>query len=64
MIHLLKGELLCYLKEKENYPRLIQEHEAIVNALRKKDKNGVTDVMRCHIRNQAETVKAIIREQV
>lgn len=53
-----------YLKEKENYPRLIQEHEAIVNALRKKDKNGVTDVMRCHIRNQAETVKAIIREQV
>ncbi len=52
-----------YLKEKENYPRLIKEHEAILNALRQKDRDGAVGYMRGHIRNQAEAVKAIIREQ-
>lgn len=52
-----------YLKEKKNYPVLIQEHETIVNALKQKNKKGVADAMRMHIRNQAEAVKKIIREQ-
>lgn len=52
-----------YLKEKENYPVLVKEHETIVEALKEKNKELVTDVMRCHIRNQAEAVKNIIREQ-
>ena len=52
-----------YLKEKENYPTLVQEHRAIVDALSQKNKKRVADVMRIHIRNQAEAVKNIIREQ-
>ncbi len=52
-----------YLKEKENYPMLIKEHETIVAALKEKNKERVSDAMRCHIRNQAETVENIVREQ-
>ena len=52
-----------YLKEKENYPMLIQEHKAILNALKEKNKECVVTAMHTHIRNQAETVKNIIREQ-
>ncbi|MDE7311376.1 MAG: GntR family transcriptional regulator [Eubacterium sp.] len=52
-----------YLKEKENYPMLVREHEEIVEALKQKNKERVTDAMRNHIRNQAEVVKNIIREQ-
>ncbi|MCI9611830.1 MAG: GntR family transcriptional regulator [Eubacterium sp.] len=52
-----------YLKEKENYPMLIVEHEEIVQALKQKNKERVADAMRNHIRNQAEVVKNIIREQ-
>lgn len=52
-----------YLKEKENYPILIKEHEEIVDALKQKNKERVADAMRNHIRNQAEVVKNIIREQ-
>lgn len=52
-----------YLKEKDNYPMLIKEHETIVTALKEKNKERVSDAMRCHIRNQAEAVKNIIREQ-
>ena len=52
-----------YLKEKENYPMLIVEHEEIVQELKQKNKERVADAMRNHIRNQAEVVKNIIREQ-
>ncbi len=52
-----------YLKGKENYPMLIKEHETILEALREKNKERVVEAMRSHIRNQAETVKNIIREQ-
>lgn len=52
-----------YLKEKDNYPMLIKEHETIVTALKEKNKERVSEAMRCHIRNQAEAVKNIIREQ-
>lgn len=52
-----------YLKGKENYPMLIKEHETILEALKEKNKERVADAMRNHIRNQAEAVKNIIREQ-
>ena len=52
-----------YLQGKENYPMLIKEHETILEALREKNKERVVEAMRSHIRNQAETVKNIIREQ-
>ncbi len=52
-----------YLKEKENYPMLVKEHKTILAALKEKNKERVADAMRCHIRNQAEVVKNIIREQ-
>ncbi len=52
-----------YLKGKENYPRLVREHEEIVTALKQKNKERVADAMRSHIRNQAEAVKNIIQEQ-
>lgn len=52
-----------YLKGKENYPMLIKEHKTILEALREKNKERVADAMRNHIRNQAEAVKNIIREQ-
>ncbi len=49
-----------YLKGKENYPMLIEEHEEIVNALKQKNKERVAEAMQTHIRNQAEAVKNII----
>ncbi len=52
-----------YLKEKDNYPMLIKEHEDIVKALKQKNKESVSNIIRIHIRNQAEAVKNIIREQ-
>lgn len=52
-----------YLKERENYPKLIEEHEEIVSALKRRDKERVANAMSSHIRNQAETVRNIIREQ-
>lgn len=52
-----------YLKEKDHYPMLVKEHEEIVEALKEKNKGRVADAMHSHIRNQAEAVKKIIREQ-
>ena len=42
---------------------LVKEHKTILAALKEKNKERVADAMRCHIRNQAEVVKNIIREQ-
>lgn len=52
-----------YLKEKENYPMLVKEHEEITAALKQRNKEKVAEAMRSHIRNQADAVKNIIREQ-
>lgn len=52
-----------YLKNPENYPALIQEHEAIVSALEARDKAKVTETMHEHVTNQAVAVKAVIQEQ-
>ena len=50
-----------YLKNPENYPALIQEHEAIVSALEARDKAKVTEAMHEHVTNQAVAVKAVIQ---
>lgn len=52
-----------YIKDKQAYTQLIQEHHMIVEGLQKKDQNSVREAMRIHLENQAEAVKAIIRDQ-
>ena len=62
------GEQMCryrveYLKERENYPVLVEEHEGIVDGLKRRDMEAVTEIMRRHVTNQAVEMKRIIREQ-
>ena len=52
-----------YLKDPDNYPGLLREHQAIVEGISKRDKKHVAEVMRSHVYNQAEAVKNMIREQ-
>lgn len=52
-----------YLKDRHSYPRLLQEHQEIVDALRRKDKSSASEAMVEHVKNQAEAVKNMIREQ-
>lgn len=52
-----------YLKDADNYPELLREHQAIVEGISKRDKKHVSEVMRSHVYNQAEAVKNMIREQ-
>ena len=52
-----------YLKNKDNYPALIQEHEEIVEALKAHDKDKVTEAMHKHVMNQAKAVKEVIQMQ-
>ena len=51
------------LKNPENYPTLMAEHNAIVAALEARDKVKVTEAMHEHVANQAVSVKAVIQEQ-
>lgn len=52
-----------YIKDPKNYPTLIAEHEAIVEGLRRHDKQAATLAMQEHVRNQATAVKNLIQEQ-
>lgn len=52
-----------YLKDEKNYPTLIQEHHDIYNGLLEGSKERGTEAMHRHVQNQAEAVKAIIRNQ-
>ncbi len=52
-----------YLKERENYPTLVEEHRQIVEGLRRRDQEAVVEIMRRHVTNQAVEMKNIIREQ-
>lgn len=52
-----------YLKDENNYPALIHEHQEIFSALKERDKESVKDIMRKHIRHQVEAVKDKIRMQ-
>lgn len=52
-----------YLKDKSCYPQLVKEHQAMLDALSRRDKEAVSVTLRQHLRNQTEAVKKIIREQ-
>lgn len=52
-----------YLKDKERYSQLIQEHHEIVHALEARDENQVARIVRRHLENQEIAMKEIIREQ-
>ena len=52
-----------YLKDTSIYPRLIEEHRQMYDALMAKDKEKAASYVEQHLHNQAEAVKKIIREQ-
>ena len=52
-----------YVKNPENYPILIQEHERIWEGLRTRNQKLVTDAMHEHVANQAVAVREVICSQ-
>lgn len=52
-----------YLKDSNNYDDILADHEAIYNAIVKRDKAAVTSMTRNHIRGQAKAVNSIIAQQ-
>lgn len=52
-----------YLKNAENYPILIKEHEAIYQSLKNRNKEEATLAIREHVANQAIAVKEVIMQQ-
>lgn len=49
-----------YLKTEENFPILVKEHEAIYQALLKRDQEEVRQSVHVHVENQANAVKEVI----
>ena len=56
-------QLLNNLREDSIYPRLIEEHQKMYDALKSKDSKLAESYVERHLHNQAEAVKKIIREQ-
>ena len=52
-----------YLKKAENYPKLIEEHNAIFDSLANRSKQDATSSIREHVKNQAIAVKEVIIQQ-
>lgn len=52
-----------YLKKAENYPKLIEEHNAIFDSLANHNKEDATSSIREHVKNQAIAVKEVIIQQ-
>lgn len=52
-----------YIKDSAVYSQLVQEHKAIVDGLKRRDKEAVKGYMHTHLANQIEAVRAIIKEQ-
>lgn len=52
-----------YLKDEKNYPKLIEEHEAIYQALIQRNKEAARVSIGEHVENQAIAVKEIIVKQ-
>lgn len=50
-----------YLKKIDDYSILISEHEAIMEALKNRDRALVTEKMHEHLKNQVEAVRTAIR---
>ena len=52
-----------YLKKKECYPQLLEEHQTIIDSIESRDKDCATQITGQHIKNQAEAVVDTIREK-
>ena len=52
-----------YLKKKECYPQLLEEHQTIIDSTESRDKGRATQITGQHIKNQAEAVVDTIREK-
>lgn len=52
-----------YIKDNASYDRLVDEHKKILDGLKRKDEPFVKEVMRVHLANQMEGVRAVIRQQ-
>lgn len=52
-----------YIKDAQNYPTLIAEHEAIVESVKNRDADKAAAAMHMHVQNQALAVKEVIQQQ-
>ena len=52
-----------YPKKKECYPQLLEEHAAIIQAIREHDKVKATEITVQHINNQVDTVVDTLRHR-
>lgn len=52
-----------YIKDPQNYPVLIREHEAILLALQERNVKKAESAMHEHVANQAAAVKNVIQQQ-
>ena len=52
-----------YLKKKECYPQLLGEHEAIISAIERHDKEKATRITGQHINNQVNTVQGTQKQK-
>lgn len=52
-----------YLKKKECYPQLLEEHETIIEAIEAHDKDKATLITGQHINNQVDTVVGTLRHR-
>lgn len=52
-----------YLKQEEVYPKLIREHEEIIERIKNKDKDAATHIVCQHIDNQVDAVMGVIRSK-
>lgn len=52
-----------YLKKKECYPQLLEEHATIIRAIEEHDKDKATQITGQHINNQVDTVVDTLRRR-
>ena len=52
-----------YLKKIECYPQLLEEHQAVIDAIAGKDKQKATEITGRHISNQVDTVVDTLRHK-
>ena len=52
-----------YLKKKECYPQILQEHQEIIESIAGRDKDRATNVTGIHIKNQVDTVVGTLRDR-
>ena len=49
-----------YIKEEKNYDTLINEHDLMIEGLKKGDEKSVKETMHTHLKNQADAIRRII----